>query len=206
MREPGFDDFATLWAESEDAEQLAFEAVARKARLHGRLLAYTDVALVVMIVGISIAGALLKPSVGMVAISILMAGSTIAITLKRRKIRQMAKTLDTSSREAFLKSSLQNAQADLRRVTLSLILFPLSLPVAILFKAAWRHGGQLAHPLSELVAWTTSLRAMIVTPIFLLVWAVTMRSRLKVKAELGRLKALEAAYREEAERDSRDSA
>jgi uncharacterized membrane protein YeiB len=205
MREPGFEDFATLWTESEDAEQLAFEAVARKARLHGRLLAYTDVALVVMIVGISIAGVLLKPSGAMLAISVFMAGSSIALTWKRRKIRQMAKTLDTSSREAFLETSLQNAQADLRRVTLSLILFPLCLPVAILFKAAWRHGGQLAHPLSELAAWATSLRGMIVLPIFVLVWAVTFRSRLKVTAELGRLKALEAAYRAEAERDSRDS-
>jgi hypothetical protein len=205
MREPGFEDFATLWAESEDAEQLAFEAVARKARFQGRLLAYTDMALVVMIVGISIAGVLMKPSGAMLAVSLLMAGSSIALTVKRRKIRQMAKTLDTSSREAFLKSSLQNVHADLRRVTLSLIFFPLSLPVAILFKAAWRHGGHLAHPLSDFAIWATSLRAMIVSPIFLLVWALTFRTRLKVKAELGRLKALEAAYRDEAERDSRDS-
>ena len=39
MREPGFEEFVSLWTESEDAEQLAFEAVARKARFQGRLLA-----------------------------------------------------------------------------------------------------------------------------------------------------------------------
>jgi hypothetical protein len=206
MREPGFEDFAALWTDTEDSEQLAFEAVARKARFQGRLLAYIDVALAVMIVGISIAGVLLKPSGGMLAISVFMAGSSVALTFKRRKIRQMAKTLDTSSREAFLTSSLANARADLRRVTLSLIFFPFFLPVAILFKAAWRNGGQLAHPLGVFAVWIHSLRAMIVIPIFLLVWAVTARARLKTKAELRRLQALEADYRDEAERDSRDSA
>jgi hypothetical protein len=206
MREPGFEEFVSLWTESEEAEQLAFEAVARKARFQGRLLAYTDVVLVVMIVGISIAGVLLKPTGAMLAISILMAGSSVAVTWKRRKIRQMVKTLDTSSREAFLMSSLANARADLRRVTLSLILFPLSLPVAILFKAAWRNGGQLVHPLGEFAVWIHSLRAMIMLPVFFAVWGVTARARLKVKAELRRLKELEAAYRDESERDSRDSA
>jgi hypothetical protein len=206
MREPGFEDFVALWTEQEDAEQQAFEAVARKARLQGRLLAYTDIALVVMIAGISIAGALMKPSGLMLAISLVIVASTIAITWKRRKIRQMTRTLDTSSREAFLKTSLQNARADLRRLTLSLIVFPLSLPVAVLFKVAWRHGGHLAHPLAELAAWTTSMRGVITLSIFVFLGAATIRARRKVQAELRRLNALEAEYRDEAERDSRDSA
>jgi hypothetical protein len=206
MREPGFEDFVALWNEPEVAEQEAFEAVARRARFHGRLLAYTDVALVVIIVGISVAGALLKPSGLMLAISFVMAVTSIVLTWKRRKIRQMTKTLDTSDRNAFLASSLQNVRADLRRLTLSLIAFPLCLPVAILFKVAWRHGGHLAHPLAELAHWATSTRGMITLPIFVLLGAATVRARLKVKAELRRLNALEAAYRDEAERDMRDSA
>jgi hypothetical protein len=206
MREQGFEDFVALWTEQENAEQQAFEAVARRARFQGRLLAYTDVVLVVMVVGISIAGALLKPSGPMLAISFVMAVSSIALTWKRRKIRQMTRTLDTSSREAFLKTSLQNVSSDLRRLTLSLIVFPLCLPVAILFKVAWRHGGHLAHPVAELAHWATSVRGMITLPIFALLGAATVRSRLKVTAELRRLKALEAAYRDESERDSRDSA
>jgi hypothetical protein len=206
MREPGFEDFVALWTEQEDAEQQAFETVARKARFQGRLLAYTDIALVLMIVGISVAGALMKPSGLMLAISLVIVASTIAITWKRRKIRQMTRTLDTSNREAFVKTSLQNVRADLRRLTLSLIFFPLSLPVAILFKVAWRHGGHLAHPLTELAAWTVSVRGMITLPIFVFLGAATIRARLKVEAELRRLNALEAAYRDEAERDARDSA
>ncbi|MEA3039516.1 MAG: hypothetical protein QOE79_2029 [Sphingomonadales bacterium] len=206
MREQGFEDFVALWTEQENAEHQAFEAVARKARFHGRLLAYTDIVLVVMVVGISVAGAVLKPSGLMLAISFVMAVSSIALTWKRRKIRQMTRTLDTSSREAFLKTSLQNVSSDLRRLTLSLIVFPLCLPVAILFKVAWRHGGHLAHPAAELAHWATSVRGMITLPIFLFLGAATVRSRLKVKAELRRLKALEAAYRDEAERDSQDSA
>jgi hypothetical protein len=116
----------------------------------------------------------------------------------------MTRTLDTSSREGFLETSLQNARADLRRLTLSLFVFPLSLPVAVLFKAAWRHGGHLAHPLTELAAWVTSVRGMITLSVFVFLGAATVRARLKVKAELRRLKALEDAYRDESERDSRD--
>ncbi|MEA3038874.1 MAG: hypothetical protein QOE79_1387 [Sphingomonadales bacterium] len=206
MREPGFEDFAALWTEQGDAERQAFEAVARKARFQGRLHAYSDIVLVVMIVGISIAGAVLKPSGLMLAISVVIAGSSIAITWKRRKIRQMTRTLDTSSREGFLETSLQNARADLRRLTLSLFVFPLSLPVAVLFKVAWRHGGHLVHPLAELAAWVTSVRGVITLSVFVFLGAATVRSRLKVKAELRRLKALEDAYRDESERDSRDFA
>jgi hypothetical protein len=203
MREPGFEDFVALWTE-QAAERQAFDAVARKVRFQGRLLAYSDIVLVVMVVGISIAGAVLKPSGLMLAISVVIAGSSIAITWKRRKIRQMTRTLDTSSREGFLETSLQNARADLRRLTLSLFVFPLSLPVAVLFKAAWRHGGHLAHPLTELAAWVTSVRGMITLSVFVFLGAATVRARLKVKAELRRLKALEDAYRDESERDSRD--
>src|SRR4051812_7202189 len=206
MRDPSLEDFTALWTEQEDSEQQAFEAIARKARFQGRLLAYTDIGLVVMVVGISIAGAVLKPSGLMLAISFVMAVSSIALTWKRRKIRQMAKTLDTSDRDSFLRTSLANARADLRRLTLSLIVFPLCLPVAILFKVAWRHGGHLAHPVAELAAWAVSLRGMITLPIFLLLGAATVRARLKVKAELRRLDALDDAYCEEAERDARDSA
>jgi hypothetical protein len=206
MREPGFEDFVALWNEPEVTEQDVFEDVARKARFQGRVLAYMDIVLIVTIVGISIAGAVLKPSGPMLAISLVFAVTSLVITWKRRKIRQMTKTLDTSSRDAFLKSSLQNVRADLRRMTLSLIFFPVGLPIAILFKIAWRHGGHLAHPLNELAAWTTSIRGMITLPIFVLLGAATIRARLKVKAELRRLSEIEAAYREEAERDARDSA
>ncbi|MEA2999630.1 MAG: hypothetical protein QOK17_1463 [Sphingomonadales bacterium] len=206
MREPGFEDFAALWNEPEDREQQAFERMARKARLQGRLHAYGDAIVVVMIVGMSLAGVLLKPSGAMLAAGLVMAVTSIAITWQRRKIRQMTKTLDTSDRRAFVRSSVENAQANLRRVTLSLIVFPASLPVAILFKIAWRNGGHLAHPLTELAHWATSIRGMIVLPIFFLLGGLTIRSRLKIKAELRRLETLEAAYLDEAECDRRDSA
>ncbi|MEA3037398.1 MAG: hypothetical protein QOH04_3200, partial [Sphingomonadales bacterium] len=96
MREPGFEDFAALWNEPEDREQQAFERMARKARLQGRLHAYGDAIVVVMIVGMSLAGVLLKPSGAMLAAGLVMAVTSIAITWQRRKIRQMTKTLDTS--------------------------------------------------------------------------------------------------------------
>lgn len=205
MREPGYEDFAALWNEPEDSERQAFEKMARKARLQGRLHAYGDAFVVIMIVGLSLAGVLLKPSGVMLIFGMVMAVTSIVITWQRRKIRQMTKTLDTSDRRAFVRSSVENAQANLRRVTLSLIVFPTGLPVAILFKIAWRHGGHIEHPLIELAHWATSIRGMITLPVFFLLGGLTIRSRLKIKAELRRLEALEAAYQDEAENDRRDS-
>jgi hypothetical protein len=148
----------------------------------------------------------LKPSGVMLVFGMVMAVTSIVITWQRRKIRQMTRTLDTTDRRAFVRSSVENAQANLRRVTLSLIVFPTGLPVAILFKIAWRNGGHIAHPITELAHWATSIRGLITLPVFFLLGGLTIRSRLKIKAELRRLEALEAAYRDEAESDRRDSA
>src|ERR1700709_1088221 len=62
MREPGFDEFADLWQDPDDDAQDMFEALARRARRQGRLLAYMDIALAVLLVGSTLFGAVLTPS------------------------------------------------------------------------------------------------------------------------------------------------
>jgi hypothetical protein len=204
MTDREFREFALLWSESDAAEQEAMQAVARRVRRKGRLLGYSDLALAVLLIGGAITGAVISPTPTMIAIVLVGLVFTIWLSFKRRAIRQMATTLDTGDRASFLASSVRVAKANLRRVTLSLIIFPPAILVGAAFKLSLRHHGRLDHPVEALLAWAVSTRGIVSLSIIAVIAGFTFRSRLKIKAELRRLEAFRRDYATEARRDEAD--
>jgi hypothetical protein len=200
MREPGFEELADLWQDREEGDREAFEALARKARRRGRLLGYADVALVVVFVGGIVPGLFLAPNPSTVAIAILLLAATLWLSWTRRRLRQMAATLNTSDPAAFLESSVANARANLRRVNLSLVIMPPLVAMAIAFKGS-QHSDRIEHLWQGILEWASSARAMIALAVVLLFFLSVIRSRRRLQAELGRLESLREDYEVESRRD-----
>lgn len=201
MNRPEFDEFAALWQEEvPDAEELQrLELAAARARRQGRLLAFADLAWFILLAGGSLLAAFMSPGPTFTAIALVLLVATAWLTWKRRKFRQMSRTLDTADRQAFLASSLRNARADLRRVTLSMIAFPLLVPLALLLKVSWRTGGDVADPLRIFSDWVESARGVVTLLILTLVLGYMARSRFKIRRELRRLRELQSDYAAERE-------
>jgi UPF0716 family protein affecting phage T7 exclusion len=198
MTRPELDEFAALWHEPGAADPEDFEGMARRARRQGRLLAYADLAWAVLLIGGTIFAGMMAPGPLTTAMALVLVVATIWLTWKRRLIRQMSRTLDTSDRRAFLASSVRNARADLRRVTLSMLVFPLLVPMALLLKVAVRTGADLDDPFGILGNWVQSPRGVITLVLLALLLGWTERSRRRIKRELRRLEDLRQAYAEEA--------
>jgi hypothetical protein len=198
MTDPDLQELAELWQEPDEAEQEAFEAMARRARRQGRFLAYADLAWAVVLIGGSLFAAFMAPGPAMTAAAVVLLVTTVWLTWKRRKYRQMARTLDTTDRQAFFASSVRNARADLRRVTITMVAFPFLVPVALLLKVSFRTGADIVHPLDVLGSWVQSTRGIVTLIMLSLVMGYMYRSRLRIKAELGQLHRLLADYAEEA--------
>ena len=205
MNDDEFDRLAALWNEPDPEEQAHFERLARRARRQGRLLAYADLAWFVLIVGGSAFAALIAPGPITMAAAVLLLVATVWLTWRRRKYRQMARTLDTTDRASFLQSSVRNARANLRRVTLSLIAFPLLVPVAKFLKLSFVTGGDISDMPEVLSDWAQSLRGMLTIFAMALVVAYAMRSRRRIKMELRRLEELRIAEAEGARQDAEDA-
>ena len=117
----------------------------------------------------------------------------------------MARTLDTSDRTSFLQSSVRNARANLRRVTLSLVAFPLLVPLAKFLKMSFA-GGDISEMPGILSAWAQSTRGMLTIVALGVVVAFMVRSRMRIKTELRRLEELRIAEAEGARQDAEDAA
>src|SRR5215218_5038362 len=105
MTDPDLQTLADLWTETDAAaEQEAFEVMARKARLRGRIFAWLDFAAVAFILATSVIGFLLKPGPITMVAAIALIVTTLIVTRKRRQIKQMTRTLDTASRHAFIET------------------------------------------------------------------------------------------------------
>ena len=206
MTDPELQSLAELWAEGETAEQEAFEAMARKARRRGRIFAYLDFAAVAFILGVSVLSIVMKPGVVAMMAAIAMIVSTVIVTRKRRQIKQMARTLDTASRQAFIETSIENATANLRRTRLSLAFFPIGVGAALIYKMALRAGGRSELILGAFVEWIQTPRGIITLVLLVLLFAWGVRTGSRTKRELRRLEALRAAYAEEERCDARDAA
>jgi hypothetical protein len=200
MREPGFEDLADLWQDSEEGNREAFEALARRARRKGRLLAYADTAFFVLLFGGLVPGIFLAPNASTVAIAILLLAATLWLSWTRRRLRQMAATLNTGDPAAFLESSVANARANLRRVNLSLAIMPPLVAVTIAFKGS-QHSDGIAHLGQGILEWASAPKAMIALAVVLLFFLSVVRSRRRLRAELGRLESLRRDYEDEGRRD-----
>jgi len=200
MREPGFEDLADLWQDWEEGDREAFEALARRARRRGRLLGYADLGLLVLLVGGTILGIFMTPNATTIATAILLLVATLWLSWTRRRLHQMAATLNTSGPAAFLESSVTIAKANLRRANLSLILMPPLVAMAIAFKGS-QHSEGLENLPQGILEWASSVRAMIALAVVLLFFLSVVRSRRRLRTELSRLESLRQDYEEERRRD-----
>ena len=205
MTDPDLQSLADLWTENDSAEQEAFEAMARKARLRGRIFAWLDFAAVAFILGASLVGVFLEPGPITMIAAIALVVTTVIVTRKRRQIRQMTRTLDTASRQAFIETSLSNAGANLRRTRLSLAFFPLGVLFALAYKMSLRTGGRTDLIPGEFVEWVQTPRGIITMALLSLLFAWGLRTARRTKQELRRLAELRAAYAEEERCDERDA-
>jgi F0F1-type ATP synthase assembly protein I len=202
MTDPDLRELAELWQQPDAAAQAQFEAAARRVRRQARFLGFTDLALGAVIVIGTILGFVLGPEPLSAVIAALIIAATVWLGLKRWQLRQMSRTLDTSDRPSFVASSIRNATASLRRVTLSLYFLPLLALLAVVSKLSARHGGRLDHPLAVFAEWAGSPRGLIVIAIVGLFMAILYRARRKCLTELGKLQALSRDYHAEATLDA----
>jgi hypothetical protein len=196
MREPGFEELAELWQDSDEGNREAFEALARRARRKGRLLGYADIAFFVLLFGGLVPGVLLAPNASTVAIAMLLLVATLWLSWTRRRLRQMTATLNTGDPAAFLESSVANAKANLRRVNLSLAIMPPLVAIAVAFKGS-QHSDGLEHLWRGILEWASSPRAMIALAVVLLFFLSVVRSRRRLRGELARLESLRRDYEDE---------
>jgi hypothetical protein len=201
MREPGFEEFADLWQDPADNEQEVFEALARRARRHGRLLAYGDLAWGVMIVASLALGTFMTPHPTMIVAALLLVALTTVVSWQRRKLRQMSSTLNTSSRTAFLKSSMRYVTGKMRRAMIGIVASPIAMVLSVLYKMNLRDEHFWEHPLVDMGAWLMSWRAAFGFSFLTLVLLWLSYSRRKSRTELRRLQQLERDYNEERQRE-----
>jgi hypothetical protein len=202
MTRPDLDEFAALWhSEPDPLEQEQMQAYARAARRRGKLLGYLDAAWAALVFTILLGGVFVSPSPLTIAIGLPLMLATIWLSWKRRQMRQMARTLNTSTPEAFVASSLANARANLRRVTISVASIPFLVPVALAFKVSMRTGGGPQEIWEALLLWTHTIRAPITLVVLLTIAAFSLRSRHRIKREMRRLEGLRRGYEAEADEE-----
>ena len=205
MTDPDLMEFAELWQSEPTAEERAqFEEAARKVQTQGRFLAFADIALALVLVSGMILGFFLQPGPISAAIAGLFIVATVWLSLKRRKVRNMARTLDTTDRHAFIASSIRNANASLRRIVLSMCFLPTFGLLAVLFKINMRSGGHIDDPLTALAEWAVSTRGVIVLGGLAIIMAFLVRAWRKCRSEIAHLNELENAYQKAGSMDEGD--
>lgn len=200
MNGPDLDEFAALWKDEPDPlDQAQIEACARRARRRGRLLDYIDYAVLLLMFVMVVGGSLVSTSPLTIALAVPLMLALTWLTWRRRSLRQMARTLNTSDRTAFLETSLRNARADLRRTSIGLASIPFVVPVALFFKVSVRTGGGPHEIWEAFLVWAQTPRAPIGIVLLLILATFALRSMRKTKAEIRRLEALSQGYVAEAE-------
>jgi hypothetical protein len=201
MREPGFEELADLWQDRDDGNREAFEVLARRARLKGRLLGYADLALLILLVVGIVPGIFMAPNALTIAMALLLLAATLWLSWARRRHRQMAATLNTSDPAAFLESSVANVNANLRRVNLSLLLMPLLVAMAVVFKGSQRSRGGLETLPQGILEWASLPRTWVGFAIVFILVVALFRSRRRLRRELGSLESLRLDYERERQLD-----
>jgi hypothetical protein len=202
MNRPDVDEFAALWQAGPDPlDQEQMEAYARAARRRGRLFDYIDYAAAISLFAIIVGGSFISTSPLTIAVAVPLMIAITWMTWRRRRLRQMARTLNTSDRATFIESSLRNARANLRRTTISLAALPLVVPVALAFKVSIRTGGGPQEVWDAFLLWTQTVRAPLTILGLLIIAGFNVRSRLRFKSEIRRLEGLRRGYEAEAEKE-----
>jgi hypothetical protein len=207
MTDPDLQRLAELWTEPDAADQQeAFERLARRARLRGRIFAWLDFAAVAVILGGTVLSMFMKPGTMTMVAAIALITVTVIVTRKRRQIKQMTRALDTAGREAFIETSISNVTADLRRTRLSLAFFPPGMVAALTLKMAMRTSGHWELMWPAFLDWASTPRGIGTFIALALLYAWGVRTLWRVKRELRGLEQLRSAYAEEAEYEDQTSA
>ena len=206
MTDPDLQGFADLWREPDAAESEEFKAMARKARQRGRVLAYLDITGVALLVGSVLLSLFMKPGATTVAAAVVLLITTVVVMRKRRQIRQMTRALDTASREAFVETSINIATANLTRARLALVMFPVGVVLAVIFKMSVRVGGRTDLILPAFLEWAPSPRGIATFVVLALLFAWVVRTNLRAKRELTALEEVRALYAEEARHEASKAA
>jgi hypothetical protein len=206
MTDPDLQRLADLWTEPDAAEQQkAFEALARKARLRGRIFAWLNFAAVALTVGSVAFGVFMKPGLMTMLAAIALLVVMVIVLRKRRQIAQMTRTLETAGRQAFIETSISNVSANLRRAKLGLYFFPVAVIAALFYKMSVRVGGRTELMLAAFLEWAPSTGGIITFALLALLFAWGLRSAVRTKRELRQLEQLQAAYDDEAKQDAEDA-
>ncbi|MET1111482.1 MAG: hypothetical protein ABWX67_08165 [Allosphingosinicella sp.] len=200
MREPGFEELVDLWQDPEEGDREVFEALARRARRRGRLLALADLGLVLLLVVGVLLSVFTTPNPMTMVMAVVLLAATLWLSWTRRRHRQMTATLNTSDPAAFLESSVAIARANFRRVRLSLLLIGPLIAMAIVFKGSQRSDGIENLP-QGIAEWASRPVAQIALAVVFLIVLNLFRSRRRLRAELDRLESLRLDYEEEKRRD-----
>lgn len=202
MTGPDLDELAELWQGDPDpAEQARMEALAAKARRRGRLYDHIEYVVGIALVAIFVAGSLIVASPVTIALGVPLMIAVTWLTWRRRALRQMARTLNTSDRGAFIESSLSNARTNLRRNMIGLVTIPFLVPMALAFKVSVRTGGGPGEVWNAFLQWAHTPRAAVTVVALAIMAGLTLRSRRKIRREIRRLESLRLGYEQEAERD-----
>jgi hypothetical protein len=202
MNRPEFDEFAELWQEQPAGlEQVQMEVDASSARRRGRLYDYLEYGLGIALVAVFVAGSFIVANPLTIAVAVPLMIAITWLTWRRRALRQMARSLNTSNREAFIESSLRYARANLRRNTIGLASLPFLIPTALTFKVSMRTGGGPDEVWQAFLEWAQTPRAAITVVALAILGGFTLRSRRKVRLEIRRLETLRRSYAQEAERE-----
>lgn len=202
MNRPDLDEFAALWqAEAEPLDQKQMEAYARSARRRGKLLAWLNYVVWFLMMALTAAGAFVSVNPLTIIVAVPLMLVITWLMWKGRQTRLMVRTLNTSSPQGFLETSLRNARENLRRGMISLIALPFLVPVALAFKVSTRTGGGPQEIWDAFLVWTHTIRAPITVVLLIIVAGFSLRSRWRTQAEIRRLEALRRSYEAEADQE-----
>ena len=199
MTDPDLQRLTELWQTPEPAAAEDFERLARRARRDARLMGWVDAALAFLVIAPMVVTSFIKPSIGVAIGAMLSIGMVVWLTMKRRALRQMAKTIAAEGRSNFLETSIRLAETTVRRDMIGAISFPPAILGALLARVAFR--SETADPLGALSTWASTPRGLLALSLILGLVFWMVRNLRRHRAELRRLREVRVAYLQESEQD-----
>ena len=205
MNAPEFDDFAGLWQQRDPEEERVFRALARRVGWRARALHYAEYGLAALIMA-AVALALLTDSTpATLAFGLVLAAAVIWEAWRRRLLYETTLINDLSDRETLIAAALKRSRNELGQARSGLILFPVGMFLAALMKFSAVTGGEVQRFAAAFLASVrhgeSAAAAMVCLILALLYFA---QRSVRLRREVRRFEALQAAYRSEARKDEAD--
>lgn len=202
MSPSDFDEIARLWQqEPSPDEERAFQQMARKASGRARWLDRAETGLAILLVAAVLIALFLAPEPATIAVGILTVVAISWSSWKRHMLGQVDAMVVDGDRRSFIDAAVAQVAASLRRSTFGLwLLLPGILLGALLRHSYDREGfdGFGEALLSAAADWPIGPA---VVAAMILSFALLVRSNLRLRGELKRLRNLRDEYRREAKLD-----